>query len=108
MLAVQTLSVFLAAAFLPELAVSRAPALFWNHGSGPFPFLHPNHADHAETVSFWKNEARQILRLDGDVNSRPKALVIISAHNEEQAEEGAVNINNAIDNIPLDKHDNKG
>lgn len=90
---------------VPQL---RAPALFWNHGSGPYPFLYPDDNAHKETVSFWKHEARQILRFDDAAAMRPKALVIISAHNEDQAEMGAVNINNAQDNIPLDKHDNPG
>ncbi|KAF0691135.1 hypothetical protein As57867_017519, partial [Aphanomyces stellatus] len=61
----------------------KAPAVFVNHGAGPFPILKPiTDPRHGSTRAFLENVAPQWLGLK-DPATKPAAIVLVSAHFEE-------------------------
>ncbi|OQS04284.1 4,5-DOPA dioxygenase extradiol-like [Thraustotheca clavata] len=64
-------------------AAIRAAAVFANHGAGPFPILRPaTDPNHGPTRRFLEVNTRELLGLN-DPTTRPKAIVIVTAHWEE-------------------------
>ncbi|OQR87976.1 aromatic ring-opening dioxygenase LigB subunit [Achlya hypogyna] len=61
----------------------RAAAVFANHGAGPFPILKPvTDPNHGPTRHFLETKIPELLGLN-DPATRPKAIVVVTAHWEE-------------------------
>ncbi|RHY86642.1 hypothetical protein DYB37_000326 [Aphanomyces astaci] len=64
-------------------ALRKAPAVFVNHGAGPFPILKPiDDPRHGSTRAFLERVAPKWLGLD-DPATKPAAIVLVTAHWEE-------------------------
>ena len=63
----------------PRVASARMPVVFLPHGGGPWPFVDLGFIDRRETEAL----ARYLRGLPGVTLTRPRALLVVSAHWEE-------------------------